>query len=427
MSTFFENLRKKINISVSIIVQFFSYLSQLLIEPVLVIFIFSGNLAKNWGSISPIFLGLLLGIFFFAMYFSIPIINSFSERYGRKPALLIGITISIVAKLLLLVGFILNSYWVVIISRFFDGIGSSYIFVLDKVILDLNDEKDYSSIFQININIFWITFLISVMGTFGLFYLINIIFVNFSLNFLVTAISFVLNIFSLILILLAYKETLKLKKLKIYFSPDSFNIYKQINKVKGKNEILKGAFLFLIGIFFYSYVRIYFPLNVESSPILILSGFLYFSIIGFLMHFMLNREEEYRDKNALIKPMVYTILAIIIISSFGLPLDWQNYIYVKYIILFSSLTLFALSAGIFGKIFTNLFTTKSDFIVDFDKNNGREFYLLKYSIVLCAGIMPILAGTLASLHFELPFILGLISITISIIYIYYFANTIKDI
>src|SRR5688500_17888068 len=68
----------------------------------------------------PVVIGMILASFFVAQLISAPLWGRVSDRYGRRPALLIGLTASAIGYLVF--GFA-NSIWLLLLSRVLQGAG----------------------------------------------------------------------------------------------------------------------------------------------------------------------------------------------------------------------------------------------------------------------------------------------------------------
>lgn len=94
-------------------------------------------IAANWGA-TPAMIGLIGAAYPLGQFLGAPLIGRFSDRFGRKPLLLISITGTFLS--LLMLGFA-RSIAVIMISRFLDGITGGNITVAQAYISDVTDEK----------------------------------------------------------------------------------------------------------------------------------------------------------------------------------------------------------------------------------------------------------------------------------------------
>ena len=96
--------------------------------------------AETFGA-NPTVVGLLVAIYAAAQMFSAPLLGRLSDRYGRRPLLLISIIGSALGFVLL--GFA-NSLLILFIARLLDGLTGGNISVAQAYITDVTDEKNRS-------------------------------------------------------------------------------------------------------------------------------------------------------------------------------------------------------------------------------------------------------------------------------------------
>jgi len=89
--------------------------------------------------ISPQLIGVIIASFSFAQLVSAPLWGRVSDRYGRRPALMIGLTASAVSYVVF--GFA-NSFWLLLISRVIQGAGGGTTGVLHAYVADTVPPED---------------------------------------------------------------------------------------------------------------------------------------------------------------------------------------------------------------------------------------------------------------------------------------------
>ncbi len=94
-------------------------------------------IASTWGA-TPAMIGLIGAAYPLGQFLGAPLIGRFSDRFGRKPLLLISIAGTFLS--LLMLGFA-RSIAVIMISRFLDGVTGGNITVAQAYIADVTDEK----------------------------------------------------------------------------------------------------------------------------------------------------------------------------------------------------------------------------------------------------------------------------------------------
>ncbi|MBI5051284.1 MFS transporter [Candidatus Micrarchaeota archaeon] len=94
--------------------------------------------AANFNS-DPIMIGLILALYPIMQFFFAPVLGHFSDKYGRKPILIISLLGSAVGYLIL--GLATN-IWMLFIARIIDGATGGNISTAQAHISDISDEKD---------------------------------------------------------------------------------------------------------------------------------------------------------------------------------------------------------------------------------------------------------------------------------------------
>ena len=89
-------------------------------------------------------IGLILSIFSFCQFFASPVTGKLSDRYGRKPLL-------IVSQISTFIGFILlglaNEVWILILARLVDGLLGSNMTVSQAYISDVTEPKNRTKVY----------------------------------------------------------------------------------------------------------------------------------------------------------------------------------------------------------------------------------------------------------------------------------------
>jgi multidrug resistance protein len=83
--------------------------------------------------------GILIAAFSIAQLASAPLWGRFSDRYGRRPALLVGLLISAVAYVIFAYA---STLWLLLVSRAVQGLGGGTIGVVQAYVADASDPKD---------------------------------------------------------------------------------------------------------------------------------------------------------------------------------------------------------------------------------------------------------------------------------------------
>ena len=88
---------------------------------------------------SATIVGILIAAFSIAQLASAPIWGKFSDRYGRRPALLAGLLISAVAYVIFAYA---STLWLLLLSRIVQGLGGGTIGVVQAYVADASDPND---------------------------------------------------------------------------------------------------------------------------------------------------------------------------------------------------------------------------------------------------------------------------------------------
>jgi multidrug resistance protein len=119
-------------LSVLIAVAFIDMIGLMMVIPLLTF------VATDLGA-SPTMLGLLISAFSIAQLLSAPFWGRVSDRYGRRPALLIGLTASMLAYV---VFGLAHTIWLLLLSRFVQGAGGGTTGVLNAYVADTIEPAD---------------------------------------------------------------------------------------------------------------------------------------------------------------------------------------------------------------------------------------------------------------------------------------------
>ena len=88
---------------------------------------------------SATIVGVLIAAFSIAQLASAPLWGRFSDRYGRRPALLVGLLVSAVAYVIFAYA---STLWLLLISRVVQGLGGGTIGVVQAYVADASDPND---------------------------------------------------------------------------------------------------------------------------------------------------------------------------------------------------------------------------------------------------------------------------------------------
>src|SRR5687768_11098771 len=86
-----------------------------------------------------LWVGILVSAFSLAQLLSAPLWGRVSDRYGRRPALLIGLTGAAVAYVVFAYA---DSLWMLLASRLVQGAGGGTVGVVQAYVADISEPKD---------------------------------------------------------------------------------------------------------------------------------------------------------------------------------------------------------------------------------------------------------------------------------------------
>ena len=182
-----------------------------------------------------VFLGILFGTFSFFQFVAAPILWALSDKYGRKPILILTQAGTLLSWIVLWIasrlpettifGFLLLPIFVIFLSRVFDGITWGNASVAQAMIADLTKPEERSKIFGVNGAVFGLSMLIGpALGSLSM---------TGNIWYFGTAITWAFfSIVTLVIMIFFLTESLKKDKcakyVKISFS--QFNIVSQLKK-----------------------------------------------------------------------------------------------------------------------------------------------------------------------------------------------------
>lgn len=198
---------------------------------------------------TPLTYGFLVSAYALFQFLGAPILGSLSDKYGRRPLLLVSQAGTLISWVIFGLSYFLpdktilfTSLPILVIgfSRIVDGITGGNISVANAYLADITEPKERTKIYGISGAIFGLAFIVGpVMGGFA---------ASSSISYLGTAIlAFCISLVTLLLIIFNVPESLKEfdKELEIKLFKE-INIFKKIGSLKSK----KLSNLFLRRIFF---------------------------------------------------------------------------------------------------------------------------------------------------------------------------------
>ncbi len=225
-------------------------------------------LAANQVHLGFILLGLLMASYPVALFFAAPVLGALSDKYGRKPVLVISLLGTALSYIIFAIGIITKNIPILFISRFIDGATGGNISVAQAALADMTLPKDRPKVFGMMGAAFGLGFI------FGPF-LGGVLSSPSILPFFSAATPFffsgILALFNTISIYYLFTESIKEKQLgrKIHFFSSVENIMKA-NKFHDIRYLFLVGFLFNAGFaFFTTFFNVYLTnkFNFSSAQI----------------------------------------------------------------------------------------------------------------------------------------------------------------
>lgn len=342
-------------------------------------------------------LGIVLGLYPAAQFFGAPILGALSDRFGRKPILLISLAGTLMGYLLFALAITLNHLWLLILGRIIDGFTGGNISVANSAMADMTDEKNRAKNFGVLGMAFGFGFII---GPFLGGVLSNpeiSRFFDYSTPFWVAGVLSVINI---LFVISRLPETIKEK---IHAKVSIFTGFKNIKKAFGMQN-LRTIFLvvFLMSLGFSFFTQFFQVFLVERFH-LDASGIGYvFAFIGVSV--------------AIVQGTVVRIVAkhfkpnqVLRVSLLGLSLIFPLLLLPeKVTYLYCVMPLIAIFNGLSYPNTTAIISTQAD-----AASQGEVMGINQSLQALSQSLPPILAGFAVSIHYSLPILLAAGTIFVS--------------
>lgn len=337
----------------------------------------------------PFLVGVVIAIFSLFQFIFSPILGRLSDKYGRRPILLISSLLNSFSYFLI---FFSQAFWIIILARMIAGIGSSNISVTQAYIADTSGSHERTKRMALIGAAFGLGFIV---GPF----LGGVVAERFSISapFLIPAILSLLN--SILIFIILPESNLILKK---HIKIELFNLRVTKEVLKPKNM----AFL----LFLFFFVNLALALIIGVFPIFSQAKFgwtegqngYYFGLIGvasfitqvWLIRILLKR---FRENKIIIMALVVFAIATLIIG-------------------FSPISLLVIIFGPFTAVGFGLLNVNTQALISLESNpdeQGMVMGVAQSFASLARVIGPLLGGAIATFNLSAPYIIsGIVSLLI---------------
>ncbi len=122
---------------------FLTFMGFSIIIPV-VPFLVQQHIGENQHGVVALYVGFLISVYALCQFFGAPVLGALSDRFGRRPILLVSLLGSIIGYLLFALG---GSIWILFLGRIIDGLTGGNISTLYAYMADITEPKDRGKYF----------------------------------------------------------------------------------------------------------------------------------------------------------------------------------------------------------------------------------------------------------------------------------------
>lgn len=139
-------MNSNLSFAIILLIGFVDYLGIGLVYPIFAILLFDTHQPILPYDASPEYRGAMLGILIaltpISQFFCSPILGAFSDKVGRKPALLLGISAGCLGYILAVIGIVFNSIFLLMIYRILVGASDATAAVAQATLADISTEEN---------------------------------------------------------------------------------------------------------------------------------------------------------------------------------------------------------------------------------------------------------------------------------------------
>ncbi len=271
---------------------------QLFTDPSSASYLLSGDRAD----LGFILLGMLMTSYPLALFFASPVLGALSDRYGRKPILVVSVFGTAISYFVFAYAIFTKNIPLLFISRIVDGATGGNISVAQAAVADLTTPEDRAKTFGMVGAVFGLGFILGpFLGGVLSSSAVNPFF-NSATPFIFSGFLSLINVIS---IAYFFKESIKekLKENKIRFFASLENIAKA-QKFQNVRFLFLVSFLFTLGFaFFTSFFNVYLTNKFHFSPVNVGNFFGYIGVWVILVQIFVVRNIPARfTENILLGP-----------------------------------------------------------------------------------------------------------------------------
>jgi DHA1 family tetracycline resistance protein-like MFS transporter len=333
---------------------------------------------------SPLVVGFIISTFSIFQFISAPIIGKLSDRYGRKPLLIISQFSTFMGFMIL--GFA-NSLWMILLSRIVDGLFGSNMTLSNAYVTDITKGKDRAKAFGYLGAVFGIGFFIGpAIGGF-------LALVSYALPSFIAAGMSLVTIFLIVFFL---RETVHVEKEVKLKASDFFPMKDFLQGVRAKElrNIFLEFFIYLVGFTVVtSTLALYVDAQLGLGPeqvglLLMIIGGVRVVFQMTLLPKLINRFDE--------RPLIVAGMTLVAVAVFSLY--FVDSIYMMYM----GVALFSVGAGITRPMVVSVISKKSG-----EKSRGKVMGVADSLGSIARIIGPIVGGYVIGSFY--PGTLGLVA------------------